>query len=892
MKKKTPVIFWFLLTIVPIGGYAQSVIQGRIINSQSEPIEQASITLSNPAKNSLIDFKFSDKDGKYAFSYAGQADSLLIEVAGFNIGNNWRKIANVSQTVDFTVTEQALSIREVIVRAPKIWGGNDTINYSVGAFATESDVVIGDVMKKLPGITVAENGAISYQGKPINKFYIENLDLLQGRYGIATNNISAKDIATVQVMENHQPIRALEGVSGSDQAAINLKLKEGAKGVLTLMALLGGGVAPDAESTPLLWDNSLTAMYFTRVWQNISLYKGNNSGYDVAGELRSLTSGDYFGDNQMLSVRIPSSPSIKLGRYLFNNTHAGSFNNLSRNKKEDDLTVNITYTNDHQHRAGRSQTEYFMSEGESWALDEEITSVRNINRLEGGIRYESNKAQRYLNNNLIVTNAWDSNLGAVNTGGNVIEQRLNDPSFTITDQFNMIHNTDGKGYSLNSSVGFKSSPQNLTVFNGLYSDIFNEGKEYSALKQRLNIQRGVWNTDASLLSVVSFAGIRVDSRANFNIEYNSLTSDIFTQKEKETDFELIPNPEMRNDLEWFRFSGSLGVNLRYTHKRLQVQVGLPLSYSYIKLNNQSPPSSDDSYSLPFFQPSANIQYALSPNLELTGNLSLNNSTGNLQSLYTGYILQDYRNLNRFDGLLPQTRSHSASLSMRNKNLIDMLFWSWDVSYSRNRNNMLVEQHLDDILMVTSRIPQRNITESFNVSGTFSKGFDFKNTTVSLEANYGTYKSRQLRQSVPVDFDNVGMNVKGGVNSRPFSFVILSYQGSWGRTSSKIHGGQSFDPIHSYVNTLSLDVTLFKGLNLKAGYETYYNSAALGEKSLSFTDLSMDYKWKNKNITLTWSNIFNTRTFMTSYYSDINAYQSVYDIRPSAVMIKFWFKSLF
>lgn len=74
-----------------------------------------------------------------------------------------------------------------------------------------------------------ENRQISYQGTAINKFYIEGMDLLGGKYNIATNNISNDDVGSVEIMENHQPIKALNGLSISEQAAINLRLKEKAK---------------------------------------------------------------------------------------------------------------------------------------------------------------------------------------------------------------------------------------------------------------------------------------------------------------------------------------------------------------------------------------------------------------------------------------------------------------------------------------------------------------------------------------------------------------------------------------------------------------------------------------------------------------------------------------
>ena len=101
----------------------------------------------------------------------------------------------------------------------------DTLLYNVAAFRSASDRNIEDVIRKLPGISVSENGTISYQGESINKFYIEGLDLLSGRYALATRNISPDDIASVSIYENHQPKKVLKDISFSEKAALNLKLK-------------------------------------------------------------------------------------------------------------------------------------------------------------------------------------------------------------------------------------------------------------------------------------------------------------------------------------------------------------------------------------------------------------------------------------------------------------------------------------------------------------------------------------------------------------------------------------------------------------------------------------------------------------------------------------------
>lgn len=131
---------------------------------------------------------------------------------------------------------------------------------------------------KCQGLRFWKVEKISFNGRSIKRFYVENLDLLQGRYGLATNNIPAKAIAVVQVLEKYQPIKALQGKITIDDVAINLQLKDSAKGVWSIMGLLGGGYRP------VLWNAEATAMYFNKQRQNMTIYKGNNSGGNVASE--------------------------------------------------------------------------------------------------------------------------------------------------------------------------------------------------------------------------------------------------------------------------------------------------------------------------------------------------------------------------------------------------------------------------------------------------------------------------------------------------------------------------------------------------------------------------------------------------------------------------------
>ena len=265
--------FMFIAGLSVSQSSAQSIFTGSIKNKSGQSII-GTVTIQDKDCLTISGFSQSDAKGEFEISYAGKADSVTITVSGMTIGKHSKTITNKSQRVDFVIQEQAIQLKEVTVKSAAIKQSGDTLNYLVGAYANQNDRVIGDVIRKMPGIEVAEDGKISFNGKEINKFYVENLDLLHGRYGIATNNIPMKAVSVVQVLENHQPIKALREKIPTDDVAINLKLKDSAKGTLSIMGMLGGGYQP------ALWNAELTGMYFGKKRQNMTVYKGNNSGDD------------------------------------------------------------------------------------------------------------------------------------------------------------------------------------------------------------------------------------------------------------------------------------------------------------------------------------------------------------------------------------------------------------------------------------------------------------------------------------------------------------------------------------------------------------------------------------------------------------------------------------
>ena len=181
---------------------AQTVYEGKIVEEGTGRLVSDVICSATDLKGEKVfAYTMSGEQGEYRLRFYAEVDSVCLRFALLGYKNVVLICKNVSGQKDITFVPTQFQLKEVTVKAAPMWSVGDTLNYRVEAFQGGEDRVIGDVLKKLPGIKVSENGAITYQGEPINRFYIEGLDLLRAKYGIATNNIPADAVEKVQVLE-------------------------------------------------------------------------------------------------------------------------------------------------------------------------------------------------------------------------------------------------------------------------------------------------------------------------------------------------------------------------------------------------------------------------------------------------------------------------------------------------------------------------------------------------------------------------------------------------------------------------------------------------------------------------------------------------------------------
>ena len=869
--------FLLLLAFLSIKTFAQTTISGEVHNEKKQPVYNASVMLLRVADSLPMAYTFSDEKGHYQLVTQSEEAKLLLAVYGFNLKRQFKEVENKTQTVDFTVVEEALQLKEVSVKSEKIWGGNDTVNYVVDAFRDTTDIVIADVLKKMPGIEVKDDGKVEYKGKPISKFYIENMDMLQGRYNLATTSIAASDVASVQVMENHQEVRALQNIQFSDNVALNIKLKENAKGTFALMADLGAGWADSLQ-----YEGGLTGMYFAKRNQFLGTLKANNSGINLVDkENVTVTS--------LASMVKPSAPGISGVRHTLNRSQGVTYNSLHKLKNEAELSYSLLFGGDRNRKSSESRTLYLLPD-DTISLAERMQSLETARMLEGSINYNLNKDLDYLKISLTASGHRNWGEGFVDND-ELIRQEENYQSLCAKANIHWIRKSrrdPESGVEFNSNTSYGTLPYGLQVAPGCFLEVLNDGEDYATTLQNIGYQSFKSENFLRFLTSVVWKRLRIMPYFNFSMEEQALNSSLTGQNADGLTIQFAEN-QFSNDIRWHKYQPAAGAYITYDRRRVNVTLMMPVQLRYLQLDDRIGTASDKQFKV-LSQPSLSFRYDFSHNWKVSTKIATYNNTPSLRTLYSGYIMQNYRTLSHYDCPLADTYGANGSLTLSFKNIMKYVFGDFSVNYNRYRNEVMYSQNFEGNTMVINAVEQPSWGDYLSVSLYAGKGFSWKRLNINAKCSYGLGRSPHLVQNQVATYYNQGWNANLTASIAFTDYIFFNNKGSFSRMTSSLDGfNAGSQPIVSLIDNANLSVLLPFGLSLTPSVEFYHTRSEGRTDNFVLLDCSLGYTFRKVKFSLDVNNILNTDSFIYSYYSGIYGYYSAYSIRPRTFLLTLRFK---
>ena len=834
---------------------AQVNVSGMVIDKEiNEPVVGASAIIKG-ADNKIKKFASTKANGSFAMSVPSVSDCRL-EVTMMGYAKQTIPLDSVTLPITVYLEPGTTELKEVVVKADRIREQGDTISYHVGSFAQQQDRSIGDVLRRMPGIDVAQNGKIQYQGEDINKFYIEGSDLLGGKYGIATNGINHEDVGAIEVMENHQPMQVLSGISFSDKAAINLKLKNKAKATWTFHGDAGGGWSWQPDGA--IWDGELFAMAVMPSFQNITTFRTNNTGEDL-----SSSSTDFFasrretGLSRYVGVALPGVPSLSDKQTLFNRSFLVSTNNLWK-LKNGEFKANLDYSFNRVTAQAINITTYFL-EGGNRVITEQRDGTEHTHSLSGKFIYELNQKTAFINNTLQANIDWnDLSLRTDGTLPNTQSVEL--PDYYITNKFKLIKRFNGKHLVTFQSVNeWESLPQTLNIDLG--------GQPF-----RQSISDHAFYTHESAAYAFNIKGITLSLEGGIKGYIRSMDSQL-----PEIPQELPGITENVVNTNYLTIYAT--PKLEYWVRRINILLNLPISYAHYSFD-KAIANRDEVY----FSPS--LSFIWKPNNRFSGSIrgGLGRSPMNLNLIHTGLIMTNYRTLNAGTEQFYNSSSQNISANLSYKHTRYGLFVNGMVLHSWTHVPYTMAQQLYGDYVVYSYADAKNDSKMLLAMGNIGKTLDFMRGSCNVNGSFRRNESHLLSQSQTVNSVSTGWSVGGKINGNPCHWFSFDYRIDYSDNLLTMNG-QSEAWLSTLVNVLSLTFIPHSKWQWTISGEHYCNE--LSEhyyKNVVMLDTKLTYQL-NKKIELAASltNILDKRNYNYTTYSELTSFESQRQLRGRQIL---------
>lgn len=904
-------IFTLLLLIVASTTFAQVKFEGLVKDTEGVPLEFANVIAINKESKVLESYAVTNDSGRYKLSL-GKNTTYKIQVSYIGFTTKEMEVTTKNETInqDFNlVIDNTLDEVELVYEMPVTISG-DTITYNADSFKNGTERKLGDVLKKMPGVEVNDEGEIEVEGKAVGKVMVDGKDFFDGDSKLATKNIPANAIDKVQVLKNYSNNSQLSGVTNNqDNIAINIKLKEGKKN-FWFGTLTGGiGDSPDGE----LYLAQPKLFYYSPK-KSINFIGDINNIGELALSRRDIF--NFGGGFQQPSQQ--SGTNINLG-----NNDLG-FRQLQNNKAKDINTkfvaANFSYspksTLDFSGFAILSSSRIELQENSSvlytnsdLGIPDEYTQSNTKQKSDLGLLKFSTKYKPNGNNQLDydiigrmskdeqINGTLSNIVGSINQLEDANPFRLNqnlnyyytldeNNIFALSVQ-HLLQEEDPFYNALLENDPTNNNPTddpNLEQFEDSFDDNaedlgldrsqfnYNINQEKFVKTNQLDAKLDYWNI-LNKKSDINFTLGTIYSNQQFN-------SNIFQTLDNGNELETSSNISGVSDVNDIKYTFSdiyVGMHYRYKTGKFTISPGLS-AHAYNVVNNQFNTETKDN----FFRllPDLNVRVQLKKSENLNLSYRMQTQFTDVNQFARGIVLNNYNSTFVGNSDLENSLSHNLNLSYFSFNMFNYTNVFAFLNYSKNIDNIRTQSIFQPGSVIRSSTPFNSelADETFTASGRFQRRFGKLQASIRANFNYSKYNQFiNGQQSVNENFSQTYTpSLRSNYRDAPNFGISYRY------SESDNNQGDRTTKIVTNKPSIDFDALLFKKFTFKTDYG--YTRQTVGQNTNSFGLLNANLMYRKENDSkweyeIKATNILDVDSNLTNNVGGFSVSTSEYFIQP-------------
>ncbi len=814
------------------------------VKIDGEPFPGATVLIKE-STGLVLGFATTNQHGAYSIcDIADKKEGAKIVVTGLGIKERVVPIEAGIWHYDIDVEEEVFELKELVVKQKRIEQIGDTINYYTNSFARSKHDKLSSMLRRMPGISVSTDGLIHYNGIAVSELQIEGLNMVKGGYSLATENLTAEEVASVQIIENHQEIEALKDLAPSDKVAINIKLKQSAKNIHKVTAELGGGAQWQKEDRAL-WDNKLTHMLFARTKQLFNIYAGNNNGVDLNRDINMRTHS-YSTLYPLMGVIHPPMPPLTRQAYLDNKDHSLTFNNIFVAGRDSTIGSNISLISSNDYSNSHAIEQHTRPNTESVTYDEKSQYHGREKGVATNLFYRKNSKNLYINEEidliLLEKRRHNSSLGS-----QIIDQLFYSRHLLVGNRLRSYFTIGAIDLDLESRSSFQNLPHHLVVS----SDALDR-------RQEVELRRMISNNSLRFSNLFRIDKMNFSFKLLFDLDLGALKS-------------LLEEEEGDSNLDLYR--GGASLTSYYKVGSLSLWFELPLLYSYLS-------SESETKTLLYSSPMLTFSWTPFRDFKLDGGYSSGIRPSEVAQLNRMPIMTNYRTVLQHDGKITFAHWNRLHLQSSYKEVMNMLFLSISGSYMHHKLGQIQQIGFDHQGVRQLNTIETNLAaEVVSLGLQVSKGFNWQSLKLGLAFDYTRGKTPFIIDQQPIWLRSDRLLATPSIHLHLFRKVTIDYEGNWSmmKTSSQ-------EALQNYSGTVTVEPYLSKRLSANILWHHYYDGEQKSAGLFSLLNLGVKYELERLTIRLSLDNLLNQQHYTRTYYSDLVTYQYRHTIRPRTILL--------
>lgn len=309
----------------------------------SEPISFATVYLIPQGDTTITNFSLSDDNGDVIMEdvMPGKYE-VNAEMIGYHPYKKVHELKGYNPDLGIIKMEENLEYIDastITAIGNPITVKQDTIEYNASSFHVGENAMLEDLLKKMPGMEVGDDGSVKVNGEQVDKITVGGKTFFFDDPSMAVKNLPAKIVAKIKVIDQDSEEAEMTGIKNHDskEKVMDVALKDEYKKGMFGNAKIGGGYTLTPKSGdeltdhkgPLFNANALMSLYGEKD-QMVIIANGLNAidpsssggnvyvyGYDYdefdskTGLMTTASAGANYNTDRMENLPVTASVSYK-----------------------------------------------------------------------------------------------------------------------------------------------------------------------------------------------------------------------------------------------------------------------------------------------------------------------------------------------------------------------------------------------------------------------------------------------------------------------------------------------------------------------------------------------------------------------------------------------------